>query len=112
VTTEALLLYAVIWLVCAVGAYLIAASKKADNPGTWGIIGLLLGPIGLAGAAILAKPAPAVAEGRPTTAVSGAGQAPTGSLCGRCGKVLSPVWRGKCNHCGATYAEFPPVARA
>jgi hypothetical protein len=32
--------------------------------------------------------------------------------CGRCGKPLSPVWRGKCNHCGAAYSDFPPVERA
>lgn len=37
-------------------------------------------------------------------------EAATGSLCGRCGKHLSPAWVGKCQHCGARYAEFPPVA--
>jgi hypothetical protein len=36
-------------------------------------------------------------------------QAPPNHRCGRCGKPLSPVWRGKCKHCGAMYAEFPPV---
>lgn len=36
-------------------------------------------------------------------------QAPAGSMCGRCHKHLSPVWRGFCKHCGAMYAEFPPV---
>jgi uncharacterized membrane protein len=36
-------------------------------------------------------------------------QAPPGSMCGRCRKHLSPIWRGSCRHCGAAYAEFPPV---
>jgi hypothetical protein len=31
-------------------------------------------------------------------------------MCGRCHKPLSPAWRGKCNHCGAAYADFPPLA--
>lgn len=38
-------------------------------------------------------------------------QAPPGHQCGRCGKPLSPVWHGKCMHCGASYAEYPPVPR-
>ena len=38
-------------------------------------------------------------------------QAPPGHRCGRCGKPLSPIWRGKCLHCGASYAEYPPVPR-
>jgi hypothetical protein len=37
-------------------------------------------------------------------------QAPPDHRCGRCGKSLSPAWRGKCKHCGARYADFPPVA--
>jgi hypothetical protein len=36
-------------------------------------------------------------------------QAPAGSVCGRCGKPLSPYWRGKCGHCGAAYDAYPPV---
>jgi hypothetical protein len=31
--------------------------------------------------------------------------------CGRCHKPLSPAWRGKCNHCGAAFAEYSPIAR-
>lgn len=31
--------------------------------------------------------------------------------CGRCHKPLSPAWVGKCQHCGATYAMYPPVPR-
>ena len=38
-------------------------------------------------------------------------QAPPNHRCGRCGKSLSPAWRAKCKHCGALYADFPPVAR-
>lgn len=48
----------------------------------------------------------------PATPWGPAAQAGPGMLCGRCGKPLSPVWRGKCGHCGAMYAEFTPVARA
>jgi hypothetical protein len=32
-----------------------------------------------------------------------------GARCGRCGKPLSPAWKTKCNHCRATFAEYPPV---
>ncbi|MFL5678029.1 MAG: hypothetical protein ACJ77O_13880 [Chloroflexota bacterium] len=38
-------------------------------------------------------------------------QAPPGHRCGHCGKPLSPVWHGKCLHCGASYTEYPPVPR-
>lgn len=31
--------------------------------------------------------------------------------CGRCDKPLSPVWRGKCQHCGAPFAEYDPIPR-
>ena len=30
--------------------------------------------------------------------------------CGRCGKPISPYWKGKCNHCGVAFAEVPPVS--
>jgi hypothetical protein len=86
--TETELLIAVgIWIVCGIGAYLIAAQKGSDQ----GLMGFLFGPIGLLMA---------------VTAKSGA--AWTGSRCGKCGKPLSPAWKTKCNHCGATFAEFPP----
>ncbi len=32
--------------------------------------------------------------------------------CSRCGKHLSPAWKSKCQHCKATYAEFPPELRS
>ena len=38
-------------------------------------------------------------------------QVPPGMLCGKCGKPLSPVWKGKCEHCKATYADYSPVPR-
>ena len=38
-------------------------------------------------------------------------QAAPGHRCGRCGKPVSPVWHGKCKHCGASYVEYPPVPR-
>jgi len=38
-------------------------------------------------------------------------QAPPNHKCGRCGKPLSPAWRKKCKHCGASYLEFPPEPR-
>jgi len=39
-----------------------------------------------------------------------AGLAAVESRCGRCGKRLSPAWRGKCEHCQASYTDYPPVA--
>ena len=51
----------------------------------------------------------------PTAAVVSWGptaQADPGMLCGKCGRPLSPVWKGRCHHCGALYAEHSPVARA
>jgi hypothetical protein len=27
--------------------------------------------------------------------------------CSRCGKLQSPYWRLKCNHCGASYRDYP-----
>ena len=38
-------------------------------------------------------------------------QAPPNHRCGRCGKPLSPAWKAHCKHCGARYADFPPVPR-
>ena len=47
--------------------------------------------------------------GTVSRSVATGGQAAPRSLCGRCGKLLSPVWRDKCAHCGARFAEYPPV---
>lgn len=32
-----------------------------------------------------------------------------GMACGKCSKPLSPAWRGRCQHCRATFADYPPV---
>jgi putative oligomerization/nucleic acid binding protein len=56
--------------------------------------------------AILLAP-PAVT---PTVSWGPTSQAGPGMSCGRCGKPLSPARRGKCNHCGGAYADFPPRA--
>ncbi len=94
-TESELLLYGGIWTVCAVGAWFIATTKKAPDAGQWAIWGFLLGPFGLFAAIAFAKPAATTAR--------------SGRMCGRCGKPLSPAWKAKCNHCGAPFAEFPPV---
>jgi hypothetical protein len=31
------------------------------------------------------------------------------ATCSRCGQLQSPYWRDKCNHCGALYAQHPPI---
>ena len=46
-----------LWVVCAIGSYLVAAMKKDPSPLAWGLFGILLGPLGVLGAMILAKPA-------------------------------------------------------
>ncbi len=55
------------------------------------------------------EPAPALPAPGLSRSAARAAQAPAGSVCGRCHKHLSPVWDGSCKHCGALYAEFPPV---
>ena len=93
--TEAELpIYVLIWTACAVVAWFIANTKKAPDAGMWGFWGLLLGPLGILGAIAFAKPGT-------TNPISG-------RLCGRCAKPLSPAW-SRCQHCGAAFAEFPPV---
>ena len=64
--------------------------------------------------AILLSPTPAWGAGSRAAAVGWGptSQAAPGMLCGMCGKPLSPVWKGRCEHCGALYAEHPPVPRA
>jgi uncharacterized membrane protein YhdT len=48
--------YILIWIVCGISAFLIAQSKGAKNLGTWFLVGILLGPIGIIAAAFMAKP--------------------------------------------------------
>ena len=40
--------------------------------------------------------------GREPTGLHAFSQAGQGTRCGNCAKVLSPVWRGSCQHCGAS----------
>jgi hypothetical protein len=49
-----------------------------------------------------------IARGGQLTATALTGKVNVESVCGRCGKRLSPAWRGRCGHCGAAYSEFPP----
>lgn len=88
-----LLVAGVIWTACAVVAWFIANAKHAPDAGSWAFWGLLLGPFGVLGAIAFAKPG---------------GPPRSGRSCGRCGKPLSPAWKAKCNHCGASFAEYPP----
>lgn len=60
----------------------------------------------LASTAPIAPPPPTA----PTVSWGPMSQASSGMLCSRCHKPLSTAWLGKCNHCGAAYAEFPPMA--
>lgn len=78
-----------IWLICAVGAYLIAGQKGDANPGSWGVAGFVLGPIGLVMAAVLAKPPRAGSVGR---------------VCDHCGKTVAADREQRCNHCGELFA--------
>ena len=48
-------LYLVLWIVCAIGAFVVANSRRDPNPTLWAFIGLILGPIGLLLAFIAAK---------------------------------------------------------
>lgn len=52
----------------------------------------------------------AASAASPSPAWGVTSQAGPGMTCGRCSKPLSPAWRGKCSHCGATYAQYPPLA--
>ena len=93
------------WLfVIFVGLYILlaalvgrAAGKKGKHAGQWFVLAVLITP--LFSAILLALSAPKVRESNPAIA----------SRCGKCGKALSPVWKSKCNHCGAKFADYPPV---
>lgn len=84
------LIAAAIWLICAIGAYLIAGQKGDPNPGTWGIVGFLFGPFGLVAAAVFAKPPKSGTVGR---------------ICAHCGKTVAPDRERLCNHCGLAFAS-------
>ena len=46
----------ILWIVCAIGAYVVANSRHHPSPTTWALVGFLLGPIGLLLAFVAAKP--------------------------------------------------------
>lgn len=131
---------AIVLVVCAGLSLLIAQNRHASSPWAWGLVGLILGPIGLIFTVIAAKGAPNPTIGAAdqlarlqaardgglltpeqyqaqaaalavATAPLPTNQAGPDMRCGRCGKPLSPAWVGRCLHCKASYAEYPPVAR-
>lgn len=55
-TQTDILVIAILWIVCAVGSYLIAAQRNDPSPGTWAVTGLLLGPVGLLLTGMMARP--------------------------------------------------------
>lgn len=55
-TDTDILLVLIVWIVCALGSYLIAAQKGDPSPGTWAVAGFLLGPLGLLATGVFAKP--------------------------------------------------------
>jgi len=83
----------ILWTACAVAAWFIAHTKGAPDEVAWAVGGLLLGPIGVLGAIVLAKPAPP-AEAAPVAAV------PLGDPCPKCGKRRVSAYR-RCQGCGA-----------
>lgn len=46
----------VLWIACAIGAYVIAQSRGVKDAGGWAFAGFLLGPLGLLLALLFAKP--------------------------------------------------------
>lgn len=75
------------WLVCGVGAYLIAAQKGRGDAGASGLMGFLLGPIGLVMVAMSASQADVPDR-----------------ICIHCGKVVAKDRERLCNHCGEAFA--------
>lgn len=45
-----------VWTICAALAFFVANAKRAPDAVTWGMWGLLLGPLGVIGALLIAKP--------------------------------------------------------
>lgn len=86
-----------IWTACAVVSWWIAQSKGASDAARWGVIGLLLGPIGVIWAIVAAKPA-AVADPTPPAIT------PIGGSCPKCGKRRVSAFR-YCQGCAADLGE-------
>ena len=101
-----------VWIAPAFLAGYIA-SRKGRSGLLFFLLTFALPIIGLAAAMVVRRPEPRPAgDFAPQgVGVSSGGQAYPGQMCGRCRKPLSPVWKGNCKHCGATYAEFPPLVR-
>lgn len=56
----------IVWIVCGIGAFLLAQNRGATNAATWFLVGILLGPLGILLAAVGAK-----GPGRDTAPVLG-----------------------------------------
>ena len=94
---DELTLAIIIWTACAVVSWWIANTKGAPDAARWGVIGLLLGPLGVIMAIVAAKPA-APADPAPPAST------PPGSLCPKCGKRRVSAFR-YCQGCGADLGE-------
>lgn len=46
----------ILWVVCAIGCYIVANSRNDPSPTMWAVVGFILGPLGLLLAFIVAKP--------------------------------------------------------
>jgi hypothetical protein len=129
------------WLLLS-GLVARMASKKGQSPVTWFIVALVISPLLAAILVAVMSPAPTpfvppniseelsrFAALRDSGALSSEefesqkarllamtvappGPRPVGSRCGNCGKPVSPAWKTKCNHCGASFDDFPPVLPA
>ena len=44
-----------LWIVCAIGSFVIASQRGAKDPGTWAFVGFLFGPFGLLAAGLFAR---------------------------------------------------------
>lgn len=130
----------VVWIVCACASLLIAQNRGVTNGALWFFVGLVFGPLGLLVTAVAAKGPVSASAGAAdhlarlqaardgglltpaqyqseaaalaiSTIAPPTGKAGAGMQCGKCGKPLSPAWVAKCQHCGARYEEYAPVAR-
>jgi hypothetical protein len=59
--------------------------------------------------AILLPPMPSAT--RPVGGWGPTSQAAPGMVCGNCQRPLSPVWQGRCEHCRASYSDYPPMPK-
>lgn len=97
----------VVWAALGFITYVIARDRGLASPGTWFVIGVLLGPLGILGAFLVKPQAPAgqmasqwpgatpTANQSPAASASH-GAAPT---CPKCGQIAWPGSR-QCSSCG------------